>query len=66
MQATRFICREGSLPQVDVLGDVVNCVLLYEEGSEYALWGFWVMCTSAAFFKDSDAPAFAFPCLENF
>ena len=55
MRATLFFCSVALLPQVDVMGDVVNYVVLAEEESEYASLGFAVMCTSAAAFKVSDA-----------
>ena len=57
MLATFLFCRFGLLPQVDVMGDVVNYGVLAEEESEYASWGFAVMCTSAAALKDSGALA---------
>ena len=79
MRATLFFCSVALLPQVDVMGDVVNYVVLAEEESEYASWGFAVMCTSAAACKDSDAlaqqknrsklhriPAFAFTFRKNY
>ena len=57
MRATLFLRSVAFFPQVDVMGDVVNYVVLAEEESEYASWGFAVMCTPAAAFKDSDALA---------
>ena len=57
MRATLFLCLSGLLPQVDVLGDVVNYVVLAEAESEFANWAFAVMCTSAAACKDSNALA---------
>ena len=57
MRATLFFCSVAVLPQVDVLGDVVNYLVLKEQDSEFASWGFAVMCTSAAACKDSDALA---------
>ena len=46
MRATLFLCRVGLLPQVDVMGDVVNYCVLRDEGSAYEYFALAVMCTS--------------------
>ncbi len=47
MRATLFLCRVGLLPQVGVMGDVVNYLILRGEGSDYEYIALAVMCTSA-------------------
>ena len=47
MRATLFLCRVGLLPQVDVMGDVVNYFVLLDEESDYEYFALAVMCTSA-------------------
>ena len=47
MRATLFLCRVGLLPQVDVMGDVVNYLILRDEESDYGYLALAVMCTSA-------------------
>ena len=44
---TLFFCRVCLHPQVDVMGDVVNYLILRGEGSDYEYIALAVMCTSA-------------------
>ena len=47
MRTTLLLCIVALLPQVDVMGDVVNFFVLLREGSVYLYFALAVMCTSA-------------------